>query len=86
VEVDVEFVGEPGHARVEVEIECAVCSRVFELLPLGRFQRGGERRRRAAAATRLQPDIDSPALLGDEFSGRVGSDDAYVRMIAELPP
>jgi hypothetical protein len=61
-EVDVEFVGEPRQARVEVQIESLVSFSAFELLPFGRFQRGGERRCRAAAATSLQPDIDSPAL------------------------
>jgi hypothetical protein len=83
-EVDVEFVGEPGQARVEVEVESLVSFGAFELLLLGWFQRGGERRCRAAAATFLQPDLDAPALLVDEVGGRLGGDDAHRWMIAEL--
>jgi hypothetical protein len=76
--VEMEFVGEPGYARVEVELELLISFDADELLSGWRLARRAKRRDSAAAATLLEPDVDAAAALFDEFSGRIGDDDAHV--------
>jgi hypothetical protein len=74
----VELVGEPGYARVEVELELLVGFDADELPSGWRLVRRAKRRDSAAAATLLEPDVDAAAALFDELSGRTGDDDAHV--------
>jgi hypothetical protein len=73
-----ELIGEPGNARVEVELELLIGFDAHELLSPWRLARSAKHRDPATAATLLEPDVDAAAALFDEFGGRIGDDDAHV--------
>ncbi len=73
-----ELVGEPRHARVDVELELLIGFDAYELPSRGRLARGAKRRDPTAAATLIEPDVNAAAALFDQFGGGIGDDDAHV--------
>ena len=74
-----ELVGQPGKARVEIEVELLGRFDAYELLPAGRLGRSGKGRHRATAATPVEPNVDAAAALFDELGRWIGDDDTHNR-------
>ena len=73
-DVDVQLVRKAGDSDGHMKLEAFASADAAELFPSRRFARRDEPRDPAAAATPLQPHVESAAALGDQIEGRIGDD------------